>query len=58
MIDKNNESWMGCPMAAIKDGKRWGHAHKDMPFANGARLQKIGEKLIRHAERGKMMRSP
>lgn len=57
-IEKANEVLMGAPPSNIRDGMRWGFAKKDMPFANGARQQKIGEKIIRHAEYGKMIRTP
>ena len=49
--EAGNDNLMGAPSSNIKDGKRWGYAQRDMPFANGYRIQKIGNKVIRHKEK-------
>lgn len=46
--EAGNDNLMGAPHSSIRDGLRWGRAEKDMPFANGHRIQKIGDKIIRH----------
>lgn len=47
-MESSSESWMSAPDSNVRDGKRWGRATKDRPFAHGNREQRIGEKIIRH----------